>query len=117
MQLTLDAWPDGFAGLAFDTLISSSEHTGSGFELRDNVIMNNRGRGMLVKAGNGVMEGNTIIRPTFWPVQVTAQCPLSDDSGYLSHEPCLERSHQNGGKKLQDRAGWRAAMERLLQST
>ncbi len=81
-QLTLDAWPDGFAGLAFDNLISSSEHTGSGFELRDNVIMNNRGRGMLIKAGNGVMEGNTIIRPTFWPVQVSAQCPLSNGLGY-----------------------------------
>ena len=34
------------------------------------MIMNNRGRGMLIKAGNGVIEGNTIIRPTFWPVQV-----------------------------------------------
>ena len=77
MQLTLDAWPEGFTGLAFDNMIASSEHTGAGFELRDNVIMNNRGRGMLIKAGNGIIEGNTIIRPTFWPMQVTDTTNLS----------------------------------------
>ena len=71
MQISLDHWPEGFAGLAFDNMVASSGHTGAGFELRDNVIMNNRGRGMLIKAGNGVVEGNTIIRPTFWPMQVT----------------------------------------------
>ena len=69
-QITLDHWPEGFAALAFDTMIASSGHMGAGFELRDNVIMNNRGRGMLIKAGNGDVEGNTIIRPVFWPVQV-----------------------------------------------
>lgn len=29
---------------------------------------------MLVKAGNGVVEGNTVIRPTFWPLQVILHC-------------------------------------------
>ena len=75
VQLSLDTWPEGFASLAFDNMISSSEHTGAGFELRENVIMNNRGRGMLIKAGNGVIEANTIIRPTFWPIQVSALYP------------------------------------------
>ena len=70
VQLTLDSWPDGFANLVFDSMIASPGHVGAGFQLRENIIFNNRGRGMLIKAGDGVIEGNTIVRPTFWPIQV-----------------------------------------------
>lgn len=70
VQLTLDSWPAGFANLGFDTMIASPGHVGAGFQLRENVIVNNRGRGMLIKAGDGVIDGNTIVRPTFWPIQV-----------------------------------------------
>jgi len=74
LQVTLEDWPEGFNNLTFDNFIANPGHTGSGFELRNNTIMNNRGRGMLVKAGNGVVEGNTVIRPTFWPLQVNSHC-------------------------------------------
>ena len=68
--MALGAWPESFAGLEFDNLIANPGHVGSGFEVRDNLIMNNRGRGILLKAANGSVEGNTIVRPTFWPIQV-----------------------------------------------
>ena len=68
--MALSAWPESFAGLEFDNLIANAGRVGSGFEVRDNLIMNNRGRGILLKAGNGSVEGNTIFRPTFWPIQV-----------------------------------------------
>ena len=70
LQVALDAWPEGFAGLEYDNLIANPDHVGSGFEVRENLIMNNRGRGILLKAGNGSVEWNTIFRPTFWPLQV-----------------------------------------------
>lgn len=72
LQVALEDWPEGFNNLTFDNFIANPGHTGSGFELRNNTIMNNRGRGMLVKAGNGIVEGNTVIRPTFWPLQVSS---------------------------------------------
>lgn len=66
----LQDWPEGFNTLTFDNMIANPGAIGSGFEIRDNTIMNNRGRAIIVKAGDGVVEGNAIIRPTFWPIQV-----------------------------------------------
>ncbi len=40
--------------------VSFPEHCGSGFAIRDTTVFNNRARGMLIKAGNGIIEDNTI---------------------------------------------------------
>lgn len=41
-------------------LVSSPDRNGSGFVVRNNTIRNHRARGILVKASEGVIEGNTI---------------------------------------------------------
>jgi len=44
----------------FGTLLSTPNAEGSGFVVRNNQIRNNRARGILVKADNGLIEGNTV---------------------------------------------------------
>ena len=44
----------------FDYLCSNPAALGSGYILRNNTIQNHRARGMLLKAHNGLVEGNTI---------------------------------------------------------
>jgi len=44
----------------FDDLVSNPAAAGSGYILRQNTIRNHRARGMLLKADNGLVEGNTI---------------------------------------------------------
>ncbi len=59
----------------FDYLASNPAAIGSGYVLRNNTIRNHRARGMLLKAENGLVEGNTIdgstmggivLTPEFW---------------------------------------------------
>jgi hypothetical protein len=60
---------------AFDYLVSNPAASGSGYVLRHNSISNHRARGMLLKADNGLVEGNVIdgstmggivLTPEFW---------------------------------------------------
>ena len=59
----------------FDYVASNPAAIGSGYVLRNNTIRNHRARGMLLKAENGLIEGNTIdgstmsgivLTPEFW---------------------------------------------------
>lgn len=73
--MSVDGWPKAFQAMRFDSVISNADHKGSGFAVRDNVIMNNRGKGMVVKSGNGVIEGNAILGPAWWGMQVRVPSP------------------------------------------
>ncbi|MBE3097387.1 MAG: right-handed parallel beta-helix repeat-containing protein, partial [Planctomycetes bacterium] len=44
----------------FDWLVSNPAAIGSGYVVRNNIIRNHRARGMLLKADNGLVEGNTV---------------------------------------------------------
>lgn len=44
----------------FDGLVCSKERFGAGFVVKNNVIRNNRARGILIKSSDGLVEGNTI---------------------------------------------------------
>ena len=70
MQLTVSDWPAGFASVGFDSVLANEGHLGTGLEIRDNVIAHNRGRGLLIKAGGGVVIGNSIINPAWWGIMV-----------------------------------------------
>lgn len=51
---------DHAVAAAFDWLASNPAANGSGYVIRNNVIRNNRARGILLKADDGLVEGNTI---------------------------------------------------------
>jgi hypothetical protein len=57
----------------FDYLVSNPAATGSGYVLRDNTIRNHRARGMLLKADNGLVEGNLIEGSTMGGIVVTPE--------------------------------------------
>ena len=58
------------AALGFDCVIANPAETGNGLSLTSNTISQNRGRGLLIKAGNGNIASNTITGPKFWGMQV-----------------------------------------------
>ena len=70
LQIKVSEWPKAFQAMRFDSLITNMDIEGSGFVVRDNIMMNNRGRGLLVKASNGLIERNTILGPAWWGMQV-----------------------------------------------
>ncbi|MGC9261642.1 MAG: right-handed parallel beta-helix repeat-containing protein, partial [Phycisphaerae bacterium] len=47
-------------GAAFGDYIDDTDCNGSGFAIRDCTVRNNRARGMLIKADDGVIEDNTV---------------------------------------------------------
>lgn len=51
---------DGPLPLEAGDLMSSPDRSGSGFVVRNNVIRSHRARGILVKASDGIIEGNTV---------------------------------------------------------
>ena len=65
----------------FDYLASNPNTSGSGFVLRNNTISNHRGRGMILKADNGLVEGNVINGSTISGIHVGPEFYWSE-SGY-----------------------------------
>nr|MCU0791690.1 hypothetical protein [Opitutaceae bacterium] len=57
-RVTLDGPVDD---IPVATLIASAESIGSGFEIRDCYLGHNQSRGILLKAGHGRIEGNTMV--------------------------------------------------------
>ena len=60
-------------GLGFDWVVFSAGHSSSGFVLRNNVIRNHRARGMLIKASDGLITGNSIANSTLGGIVVTPE--------------------------------------------
>eukprot|EP00937_MAST-01D_sp_MAST-1D-sp2_P002195 g2195.t1 len=59
--------------LGFDWVVFNAARGCSTFALRNNTIRNHRARGMLIKASNGVIEGNTIENSTLGGIVVTPE--------------------------------------------
>ena len=59
--------------LGFDWVVFNTDRGCSTFSLRNNTIRNHRARGMLIKASNGMIEGNTIENSTLGGIVVTPE--------------------------------------------
>ena len=68
-EVTLDR---DVPGLAADDLACNAETQGDGYVVRGNTILNNRARGMLLTASDGLVEGNTVDGSTMAGI---ALCP------------------------------------------
>jgi hypothetical protein len=69
--LTLDAPPP--AGLGFDGAVINADRIPSGFRVVNNTFVNVRGRGMLIKAHDGVIAGNTMVNVTAGGIIITPE--------------------------------------------
>ena len=74
----------GIANSEFEDRISDTNANGSGFIVRHCVIQQNRARGMIIKADNGVIEDNTIDGSSMGGIEVTPEF-WWDESGCSSH--------------------------------
>ncbi len=97
LQITVNAWPKAFQAMRFDSLITNMDIEGSGFVVRDNTMMNNRGRGLLVKASNGVIERNNILGPAWWGMQV--RIPSFQGSLCKWYGSCFGNTRGDGGHR------------------
>ncbi len=52
------------AGAKAGDRVAGESHSGNGFVIRNNRISHNRARGIMIRAGDGLIEGNTIDGPT-----------------------------------------------------
>lgn len=46
--------------MAFDCIVTQRDHLGSGYVVTGNTVMNNRGRGMILKGSHGLVADNFI---------------------------------------------------------
>ena len=74
----------GIANSGFEDRISDTNANGSGFIVRHCVIQQNRARGMIIKADNGVIADNTIDGSSMGGIEVTPEF-WWDESGCSSH--------------------------------
>jgi hypothetical protein len=72
------------ANSGFEDRISDINANGSGFIVRHCVIQQNRARGMIIKASNGVIEDNTIDGSSMGGIEVAPEF-WWDESGCSSH--------------------------------
>ena len=61
------------AALRFDWVVFNTDRGCNTFSLRNNTIRNHRARGMLIKASDGVIEGNAIENSTLGGIVVTPE--------------------------------------------
>jgi hypothetical protein len=57
----------------FDWVANNADRNGNGFVLRNNTIENHRARGMLIKASDGIIEGNLINGSTLGGIIITPE--------------------------------------------
>jgi hypothetical protein len=119
-QVSVDGWPKAIQAMRFDSVISNADHKGSGFAVRNNVIMNNRGKGMVIKSGAGVIEGNAILGPAWWGMQVRVPSPPCERHTLLfrkSAVSAISLEDPLAQSLFRDTCGWSAMLhERLLGS-
>lgn len=68
--------------LSAGSLMSSPDRNGSGFAVRGCTIRNNRARGILVKASEGVIEGNTIEASALAGIVLSPECEYWLEADY-----------------------------------
>lgn len=61
------------AGTGFDWLATNAGRVGAGFAIRNTTVANHRARGMLIKAGGGVIEGCTVANSSMGGIVVTPE--------------------------------------------
>ena len=78
----------------FQDRICDTNANGSGFVIRNCVIRNNRARGMIIKADNGIIENNTVegssvggieVAPSFWWDESGCGCHLLIEGNTIRH--------------------------------
>lgn len=65
-----------------DYLVGNEEASGKGFVVRDSIVRDNRARGILIKAGGGLIEGNLIEGSTMGGIVVAPEMGIWSESGY-----------------------------------
>ena len=82
------------ANSGFQDRISDTNANGGGFVIRNCVILNNRARGMIIKADNGIIENNVIdgssvggieVTPEFWWDESGCSCHVLIEGNTIRH--------------------------------
>jgi hypothetical protein len=82
----------------FDFFASNPAAMGSGYIVRNNTIRNHRARGMLLKADNGLVEGNTVDGSTMGGIVITPE--------FWWNEACYSRNVTVRNNTIRNVAYW-----------
>ncbi len=89
----------------FEDRICDTNAIGSGFIVRHCVILQNRGRGMLIKADNGIIEDNTVDGSSVGGIEITPEF-WWDEAGCSSHLLIEGNTIEHVGYASTDVPGW-----------
>ena len=69
-QLTVTVWPAGFVDLGLGDFITVPSRSGANFRVTSTYFYNGRGCGVVAKASNGTISGNSINKMLYPAIQL-----------------------------------------------
>ena len=82
MQLSLQSWPPGFTGMPFNSFITCPSRSGNHYKITNNKIANGRGRAVIARGSNGLVQGNAISYVPFEAVNLTPGFDSTREGGF-----------------------------------
>ena len=79
-QIIVTVWPPGFADLAVGSFITVPSRDGDYYRLTSNYIYNGRGCGVISKASNGVISGNSINKMLYPAIELSPSFQAKEGS-------------------------------------
>ena len=80
VQLVVTVWPPGFADLTVGSFITVPSRDGDFYRLTSNYIYNGRGCGVISKASNGVISGNSINKMLYPAIELSPSFQAKEGS-------------------------------------
>ena len=80
VQLVVTVWPPGFADLSVGSFITVPSRDGDYYRLTSNYIYNGRGCGVISKASNGVISGNSINKMLYPAIELSPSFQAKEGS-------------------------------------
>ena len=79
-QVIVSVWPPGFAGLTQGSFITVPSRDGDYYRVTNNYIYNGRGCGIISKASNGVISGNSINKMLYPAIELSPNFEAKEGS-------------------------------------
>ena len=80
VQIMVTVWPPGFADLTVGSFITVPSRDGDYYRLTSNYIYNGRGCGVISKASNGVISGNSINKMLYPAIELSPNFQAKEGS-------------------------------------
>ncbi len=78
----MTVWQPGFVGMPAGSFVSPTSRVGNNYAITNCYIFNGRGRGLIVRASQSLIQGNTIIHMTDTSIHMAPGLDFSREAGF-----------------------------------